>query len=141
MTFNDLPENWPTLPLTDPAHVADVLDVFVDLQARASGSLLLLLCDDLRRPIQPILIDSIDERRPHRAGGSSPAWPTRWQAARRSPRFCARSPVAMVCRPRSTTDAGDESSRKHSRGRVELLGVHLVTFDGSVPIGAVDEAA
>lgn len=141
MTFNDLPENWPTLPLTDPAHVADVLDVFVDLQARASGSLLLLLCDDLRRPIQPILIDSIDERRPHRARG----FLTRLADTLAGSEAVSSVLCAIARRDGLQATKYDRRWRRELEeafeGRVELLGVHLVTFDGSVPIGAVDEAA
>ena len=54
MSFEDLAQEWPTMSLTDPDHICDVLDVFVDLRARNAGSLLVLICDEERRPVQPL---------------------------------------------------------------------------------------
>lgn len=28
MSFKDLPPDWPDIPLTDPTHIANVLDIF-----------------------------------------------------------------------------------------------------------------
>jgi len=59
MSFDDLPPDWPDMSLTDPAHVTDVLDLFVTMQARFDGALFILVCDEERRPVQPIQIDGV----------------------------------------------------------------------------------
>ena len=118
-----------------------MLDLFVDLQARASGSLLALLCDDQRRPIQPILIDSIDQRRPHRAR----QFLTRLADTVADSEAVSSVLCAIARRDGLQATKYDRRWRREIEeafeGRVELLGVHLITFDGSVPIGALDEAA
>jgi hypothetical protein len=60
MTFEDLPHDWPTRPLTDPRIAADVVDLVVRESDRATGCLTILLCDDTRRMIQPISITDLD---------------------------------------------------------------------------------
>ncbi len=62
--FRDPPEHWPTIPLTDPDHLANVLDLFVTLEARSIGALIILICDEARRPLQPLQIDEIPRRPP-----------------------------------------------------------------------------
>ena len=57
MSFDDLPDNWPELPLTDQRLLADVLDLVVSEQSRRDGALYVLLCDENARLLQPIAID------------------------------------------------------------------------------------
>lgn len=64
MSFHDLPRDWPGIPLTDSTHIADVLDLFVNMQARMDGALCILVCDPLRRPLQPIQLDGIQAAPP-----------------------------------------------------------------------------
>ena len=45
MSFRDLPEDWPSRPLTDPTLVDDVLDLLVSERDRQDGALFILLCD------------------------------------------------------------------------------------------------
>ena len=60
MSFDDLPDNWPELPLTDQRLLADVLDLVVSEQSRRDGALYVLLCDEQARLVQPIAIDLLE---------------------------------------------------------------------------------
>ena len=50
MTFNDLPDDWPTRSITEPGLVADVLDLLVSEADRQRGALVLALCDSEGAP-------------------------------------------------------------------------------------------
>ena len=60
MSFDDLPDNWPELPLTDQRLLADVLDLVVSEQSRRDGALYVLLCDEHARLMQPMAIDLLE---------------------------------------------------------------------------------
>lgn len=62
MTFQDLPDNWDTLPLTDPRIATDAVDLFLGDKDRSLNTMLVLLCDDDLRPIQPVLVDGVQWR-------------------------------------------------------------------------------
>jgi len=53
MTFDDLPADWPTRPITDPALFLDVVDLCVSEHHRAAGAVYVLLCDPQARLVQP----------------------------------------------------------------------------------------
>jgi hypothetical protein len=57
MTYDDLPQNWPELSLTEPRLVADVLDLMVGPDDRQAGCIAVLACDSGVRLIQPMVID------------------------------------------------------------------------------------
>lgn len=59
MSYQDLPRDWPMIPLTDDTHTADVLDLFVSLEARYAGALMILVCDEQLRPLQLFQIDGV----------------------------------------------------------------------------------
>ena len=59
MTFEDLPPDWPTRPVTDPDITADVLDLVVRDADRVDGALCLLLCGEGRRLVQPLVIPRV----------------------------------------------------------------------------------
>lgn len=61
MSFDDLPDDWPDRPLTDPRLVADVLDLIVSDADRRSGALAVLLCDGAARLVQPGIIGDLDD--------------------------------------------------------------------------------
>lgn len=61
MTFDDLPKNWYSRPLTDPTLAVDVVDLVVREADRADGCVSLLLCDADGRMIQPVTITEIEE--------------------------------------------------------------------------------
>ena len=56
MTFEDLPDNWHTLPLTEPQLLADVLDLVVGYYDRVDESFIVLACDADVRLVQPCVI-------------------------------------------------------------------------------------
>lgn len=56
MTFQDLPPNWPSLPLTSPDLVHDVLDLCVNNTDRADGGLSVLVLRDDFTLGQPIFV-------------------------------------------------------------------------------------
>lgn len=45
MSFEDLPQNWPELPLHEQQHAADVVDLLIPMRDRVRNSLLLLPAD------------------------------------------------------------------------------------------------
>ncbi len=141
MNYEELPPQWPTMPLTDPEHIANVLDLFVDLRARLAGCLLILVCDEQHRPVQPLLIEQFDA-----------APPAAYRAAleRMAATIGAANPHASILcalgrSSRLRVTATDQGWRRELEsafaGRAEFLGVHLITVDGSLPIQRLDRAA
>lgn len=59
MSFEDLPQDWPTRSLRNHELAADVVDLVVGHRDRLSNSLTLLLCDDLGRMVQPITMTGV----------------------------------------------------------------------------------
>lgn len=65
MRFENLPQNWTTLPLDDAPLAAGVIDLLVGYQDRLLNSLLILPCDDLDRGIpSPIMVGETDWSEP-----------------------------------------------------------------------------
>ena len=62
MTFEDLPHNWSDLPLTDPVLAADVVDLALGYWDRLRNSMLVLLCGEDMRVLQPCIIEGFDWR-------------------------------------------------------------------------------
>lgn len=61
MTYQDLPDDIRSTPLTDPAVQADVVDLMVGLHERVGGAVGLMVCDDGDRGIQPIVVTDLPE--------------------------------------------------------------------------------
>lgn len=59
MTFEDLPEDWPHRPVTDPALFDDVVDLVVTERDRGRGALYILLCDEGGRLLQPCAVTDL----------------------------------------------------------------------------------
>jgi hypothetical protein len=135
MTFDDLPDGWELLPLTDTRLVADVLDLFVSMQARERGCLALLLCDGAARLRAPVLVDGPDDAAPHAQ---------RVDLLRRLLSGIASvDPEAGVVvgigrAGGLSVTRGDEEWAEAvadaARGHLRLLGVHVVTPAGSRPV-------
>jgi hypothetical protein len=130
MSFQDLPDDWIQRPLTDPRHVADVLDLIVSDADRRAGGLAMLLCDDQGRLQQPVFISDVDH-------DSSEA-----ERCLMFSRFVGHlaSQVDSILFALARADglsitADDESWARAIQyacsGEVRLLGFHLVTRDGS----------
>jgi hypothetical protein len=135
MAFTDLPSDWGDRPLTDPRLVADVLDLVVSERSRREGALCLLVCDATDRLRIPIVIDDMPV-------ADLPS---------------ARVPVlvrlfddvasvdddlaVLVAIGRdgglSVTPADRawaQAVASAAAGRARVLGVHVVTLDGSRPV-------
>lgn len=134
MNFENLPADWPSIPLTDPDHVADVLDIFVGIRGRTVGSLVILICDDQHRPVQPMIMNDIG------AGAPRDAHVPLAQIADGIAEFKPDATVlCAVARPGRTrvTKTDRQWAQCVGRafsGRLPVIGVHLVTLDGTIPI-------
>lgn len=64
MTFDNLPSDWPTRPLTDTTVAPDVVDLVVRESDREGGCLGILLCGEDHRMLQPVAITDLDAE-PH----------------------------------------------------------------------------
>jgi hypothetical protein len=135
MSFDDLPSDWPDRPLTDPRLVADVLDLCVSLRARYDGSIVLLACDAADRLRQPFEIGcvstagGIDER----IDGFGAVFSLIADAETDG------SVLAAIARPGGLSVTSDDicwadAIDAAACGRLRLLGVHVVTPDGSRPV-------
>ena len=61
MSFHDLPPDIRDRSLTDPRLAADVIDLIIGDEARARGSVGLMLCDDGDRGLQPVVLTDVPE--------------------------------------------------------------------------------
>lgn len=141
MTFKDLPEDWPDIPLTDSDHIADVLDLFVDFRARYDGAILVLVCDGGRRPIQPIQIDDVEASPPAQAWEYLPRLATTIAQAHPGSTVLfaiARSGgLSIRAADRRWRQCLEESFKPY----VTVIGTHVVTPDGSRNVHDAGEAA
>lgn len=140
MSFKDLPRDWPGIPLTDSTHIADVLDLFVNQQARMDGALCILVCDPLRRPIQPIQLDGIQSAPPPDARRVlSQVAGTIEELA---PGGCLL--FARARRGGLSITADDQRWRQcveESFTRMPIIGFHVITPDGSRVVHDMEAAA
>jgi hypothetical protein len=61
MSFDDLPDDWPDLPLDTPGVGADVADLVVGIADRENGCLGFLLTDDQGRLAQPLVVGGVSD--------------------------------------------------------------------------------
>lgn len=141
MSFDDLPPDWPAISLTDPAHVTDVLDLFVTMQARFEGALFILVCDEQRRPVQPIQIDGVRGAPPEDMHGVLEEMARTIAEARpQAGVLCAVARRgATLVRPSDLAwrDCLDATFGPH----LPVLGVHVITPDGSRLIHTMPRSA
>ncbi len=134
MSFEDLPENLREIPLDNSHLIADVLDLFVSMKVRYEGGLMVIVCDEQRRILQPILVEEIDLDPPADTGlivnnlvaailGACPEACVLVALAR-------PGPLRIGARDQAWARFIEEACGN----RLPLLGVHLVTPRGSVPI-------
>lgn len=65
MRFDDLPENWTTLPLDDALLAAGVIDLIVGYRDRLHNSLLILPCDEYDVGLRaPMVVGDVDWSEP-----------------------------------------------------------------------------
>jgi hypothetical protein len=61
MSFHDLPPDIRDRSLADPRLAADVIDLIIGDEARASGCVGLMLCDEGDRGLQPVVLTDVPE--------------------------------------------------------------------------------
>ena len=142
MAFTDLPPDWPTLPITRPDLLPDVLDLTVDEHDRASGALVLLLCDASDRVVSPVKITELADAPPGRARVETLA-PIMDMLADIDGDAGVLAAIGRTGGLSATEDDRDwaQALAAATRGKVRLLGVHVVTADGSRPVPALRVAA
>lgn len=59
MSYRDLPPDVRHVSLADPVVAADVVDLFVGLEARVRGCLGFMLCDAEDHGVTPVVIDEV----------------------------------------------------------------------------------
>jgi hypothetical protein len=132
MGFEDLPANWNDVPLTEPAFVADVLDLCVMQRDRHRGALVLLICDDDARLVQPVVVEDL----PERLDDDERARP--FEVAVEAMGGVGSLLVAIARRDGLTISDNDRdwaaAAVRVCGDRVRLLGVHVVTTFGSRPV-------
>jgi hypothetical protein len=135
MTFYDLPRDWPRRPLTDPQLVADVLDLVVTGVSRAEGAVYVLLCRPDDRLAQPCAVTDLDAERvehTHREILQPFAALMRDTDPHGSILVAIARPGPLVV---------DDDDRAWHQAAIDvcvdgprLLGVHVVTEQGSLPL-------
>jgi hypothetical protein len=133
MTFQDLPADWPSMPLTDPRITDDVLDLMVSGRDRDQGAIILLLCDPADRLIQPCAVGELDD--------SQEAWTHREIIEPFAQALENLEPEGsiLVAIARSHGLAISDDDRAWHQAAIDgcrasgvrLLGVHVVTHSGS----------
>ena len=139
----DLPEMWPQQPVTHPAALSRVLDVASASIASPDGTLCVLVCDEDDRLVQPIAIDTLADapgelqERVRLLGSLMDG------LADITPAGSVLIAVARVGGLSATEDdiAWADAASRACAGRIRLLGVHLVTPDGSRPVPAIPRVA
>jgi hypothetical protein len=139
----DLPATWPSQPITQMAALSHVLDVACTPMGAPDDTLWVLFCDEADRLLAPIAIDTLAD-----APGDSA------ERARMLGNLMAGladidpSGSVLVARARvgglSATDddiCWADAATRACADRVRLLGVHLVTPDGSRPVPAISRSA
>jgi hypothetical protein len=134
MGFNNLPEGWAEQALTDPQIVvADVLDLFVLERDRRRGAVYALLCDEDDRIRVPVAVDEIGEggsleERIHMFGVFAEGVATGCPGGSMLVAVARRGGLSLTADDHLWRRAAEEAC---AREDVRLLGVHIVTLDGS----------
>ena len=136
MGFEDLPDDWPDRPLTDPQLLADVLDLTVSYRDRVTGAIGVLVCDQEQRLLVPAVIGELDDVAPDadRSEGLG-----NFVSAVVDGIGSDGEPLGLhfsIARRHGLSISSDDVRWRDAAvaacaGRVTLLGVHLVTTEGS----------
>ncbi len=128
MSFDDLPDDWQSRPLTDSRLAADVVDLFVRDDDRRAGAVAVLLCDDEHRLLQPVVVTMDSDPVP---------LADKHLVVQRFTDLVGHGPgaslVLAVARPKGSfvTDSDREWHEAAIRGcreaGVELIGLYVVT--------------
>lgn len=134
MSFHDVPKNLKDVPLDDPTLIEDVLDLFVGIGDRIEGVLLLLVCDAERRIVQPIMIHEIEVSPPPES--VTMLAPILTMLGNELPGAMLLAAVGRPGRLRMAPcdQRWARSIEAAAADRVGLIGIHLITPAGSIPI-------
>jgi hypothetical protein len=141
MAFTDLPDDWGSRPITDPTLTADVLDLLVSEQCRHRGGLVLLFCDASDRLVAPIEVTPLPSPSPEAVERSTRLGDlvSSVVAHPASARLAGAGVLVALARPGLLSVSPDDACWADAvalatRNRVRLLGIHLVTQEGSRPV-------
>jgi hypothetical protein len=130
MSFENLPKNWPTLPLTDPALADDVVDLVVSDEQRANRCIGVLICDDQHRLMVPISIGPFEDD-----DNTEENWLATTTAIAEVVKGVGRG--AILARGRPSGQVCDTDRAWHQRAieafaahGLELIGAYLATHRG-----------
>lgn len=140
---SDLPPTWPRQPVTHPAALLRVLDVACASIAAPDGTLCVLFCDADDRLLQPIAIDTLADA-PAEPGERVRLLGNLMDGlAGIEPEGSVLVALARVGGLSATDDdvGWAEAAARACEGRVRLLGVHIVTPNGSRPVPAIPRVA
>jgi hypothetical protein len=138
MSFEDLPDDWPSRPVDDPALVDDVLDLAVSIADRERGGLAALLCDDEHRLVQPVFITD--------AAREVPA-DERVRTVSVFVEAMGHGSLLLAVARRDGLSITDDdrgwasAARRACGDEVRFLGLHVVTTGGSRPVPLGEAAA
>ncbi|NYG05752.1 hypothetical protein BJ986_000239 [Phycicoccus badiiscoriae] len=59
MSYEDLPRDLRSIPLTDTTIQADVVDLILGIEERRDGALALMVCDEADRGVQPVVLSDV----------------------------------------------------------------------------------
>ena len=138
MTFRDLPKDIAQRPLINEKLVADLLDLLIGDRDRRDGCLLIVVCDNESRLVQPIVITEMPGRPDLQVIESAVAIVV---ASMVESEPDGALLVALGRRSGLSITADDQAwvqaIERGCQGRVRLLGVHVVTSEGSRPVPAL----
>jgi len=138
MTFQDLPKNIAQRPLTNEKLVADLLDLLIGDRDRHDGCLLIVVCDNELRLVQPIVITEMPDRPDLQVIESAVAIVAASMAESEPDGALLVALGRRAGLSISTDDhAWVQAIERGCQGRVRLLGVHVVTSEGSRPVPAL----
>jgi hypothetical protein len=130
MSFDDLPEGWKDLPLTDPRLIADVLDLVVSDADRCAGALAVLMCDEQGRLLQPGIVSDLDYNSTEAERSALLAsFVSTLAEFFDSVLFAIARADGLSITP--DDEAWARAVRYACSGEVRLLGFHVITRDGS----------
>ncbi len=134
MAFTDLPPDAPDRPLTGATFVADMLDLVVPDSDRHRGALAVLICDEQDRLLAPVVVGDMPEDLPDGERERSLRTVLAATEGRGS---------ALVAVARADGLSVRDGDRAWARAAVRacadgprLLGVHVITHDGSREVPA-----
>lgn len=139
MSFQDLPDDWPTRPLHDPALATDVLDLCVSDRDRLTGGLSVLCCREDATLSQPIFVANDGTE-------GDLAWGVEQMVSILAELPGVGGMVMAAVRP--TGHVTDEDRRAHERAMsacrshgLALWGFYLVTHAAITPLPVALELA